>query len=157
MGVDVRSLSPKAQKQVYEKLIEAQKLNAGAKSGAKKDKFPSEDESPSKRSKYGAKKVTVNGIQFDSKREARRYLDLSAMEMAGQIRDLQLQVKFELIPSQRIDGKVVERSCDYVADFTYYDKDGWYVVEDTKGMKTKDYIIKRKLMLYIHKIRIREV
>ena len=137
MGVDVRSLSPKAQKQVYEKLVESQKLNAGAKSGAKK--------------------VTINGIQFDSKREARSYLDLSAMEMAGQIRDLQLQVKFELIPSQRIDGKVVERSCDYVADFTYYDKDGWYVVEDTKGMKTKDYIIKRKLMLYIHKIRIREV
>ena len=157
MGVDIKSLSPKAQKQVYEKLISEQKSKAGAKNGTRKGEFPSEIESPSKRSKYGAKKVTVNGIQFDSKREARRYLDLSAMEMAGQIRDLQLQVKFELIPSQRIDGKVVERSCDYVADFTYYDKDGWYVVEDTKGMKTKDYIIKRKLMLYIHKIRIREV
>ena len=108
-------------------------------------------------SKYGNKKVEVDGIVFDSKREARRYLELTLLEKAGEIRNLERQVKFELIPSQRIDGKVVERSCDYVADFTYYDKDGRYVVEDTKGMKTKDYIIKRKLMLYIHKIRIREV
>lgn len=156
MGVDVRSLSPKAQKQVYEKLIEAQKLNAGAKSGAKKDKFPSEDGSPSKRSKYGAKKVTVNGIQFDSKREARRYLDLSAMEMAGQIQDLQLQVKYELIPNQMIDGKVAERAVSYVADFVYK-RNGETVVEDSKGHRTKDYILKRKMMLYFHGIRITEV
>ena len=107
-------------------------------------------------SKYGNKKVEVDGIVFDSKREARRYLELTLLEKAGEIRSLERQVKFELIPSQRIDGKVVERSCDYVADFTYW-QDDQFVVEDTKGMKTKDYIIKRKLMLYIHKIRIREV
>ena len=157
MGVDIKSLSPKAQKQVYEKLISERKLKAGAKFASDEGKLMPEDESPSKRSKYGAKKVTVNGIQFDSKREARRYLELSALEMAGQIRNLQLQVKFELIPAQWIGDKVVERKCDYVADFTYYDKDGWYVVEDSKGHRTKDYIIKRKLMLYIHKIRITEV
>ena len=156
MGVDIKSLSPKAQKQVYEKLISEQKSKAGAKFTSDKGKLMPECESPSKRSKYGAKKVTVNGIQFDSKREARRYLELSALEMAGQIRDLQLQVKFELIPSQRIDGKVVERSCDYVADFVY-EQNGETIVEDSKGHRTKDYIIKRKLMLRVHGIRIREV
>ena len=157
MGVDVRQLSPKAQKQVYGKLLELQKNAVGATFDGGEGKVTSQKKVAQNGSKYGNKKVEVNGIQFDSKREARRYLDLKAMEMAGQIQNLQLQVRYELIPSQRIDGKVVERSCDYVADFTYYDKDGWYVVEDTKGMKTKDYIIKRKLMLYIHKIRIREV
>ncbi len=98
------------------------------------------------RSKYGSKKVTVNGITFDSKREAERYRELVLLERAGHIENLQLQVKFELIPSQRIDGKVVERACHYVADFVYT-QDGQTVVEDTKGFRTPDYIIKRKLML----------
>lgn len=125
------------------------------------------------RSKYRAKKVTVNGITFDSKREANRYQELLLLERAGQITDLQRQVKFELIPSQKIDGKVVERACTYIADFAYFipthgqetDDEGhihfWDgyepVVEDTKGFKTKDYIIKRKLMLYIHGIRVKEI
>ena len=156
MGVDVSRLSPKAQKQVFEKLLKSQQESAGAKFGNKEGKFTSQKKVAQNGSKYGNKKVEVNGIQFDSKREARRYLDLKAMEMAGQIHDLKRQVPFELIPSQRIDGKVVERSCDYVADFVYY-KDGDFVVEDTKGMKTRDYIIKRKLMLHVHGIRIKEV
>ena len=157
MGVDVRQLSPKAQRQVAQKLLESNRERAGAKFGGAEGNVSCGTKSSQSGSKYGNKKVVVNGIEFDSKREARRYLDLRAMEIAGQIQHLRRQVPFELIPAQRIDGKVVERSCDYVADFTYYDKDGWYVVEDTKGMKTRDYIIKRKLMLYIHKIRIREV
>ena len=107
-------------------------------------------------SKYHSKKTYVNGIEFDSRKEARRYTDLSLLERAGIISELQRQVKFELLPSQRIDGKVVERPVSYVADFVYK-KDGETVVEDTKGVKTKDYIIKRKLMLYIHGIRIAEV
>lgn len=108
------------------------------------------------RSKYGAKKVTVNGITFDSQKEYRRFRELSLLERVGKITELQMQVKFELIPSQRIDGKVVERACQYVADFVYTEN-GKKVVEDTKGFKTKDYIIKRKLMLHKYGIRIKEV
>lgn len=63
-----------------------------------------------------------------------------------------------LIPSQRIDGKVVERECSYIADFKYQDaRTGEIVVEDTKGFKTKDYIIKRKLMLSVYQIKIKEI
>jgi hypothetical protein len=124
-------------------------------------------------SKYQAKKVTLNGITFDSKKEANRYRELVLLERAGQIQNLRTQVKFELIPSQRKNGKVVERACHYVADFVYEvpwhkqyeNKEGHVVfadgfetvVEDTKGFKTKDYIIKRKLMLWVHDIVIQEV
>ena len=108
-------------------------------------------------SKYRAKKTEVEGIVFDSKKEAARYQELKLFERAGVISDLQRQVKFVLIPVQRINGKVVERECSYVADFVYLDEAGKKVVEDTKGVKTKDYIIKRKLMLYVHGIRIKEV
>lgn len=107
-------------------------------------------------SKYHSKKTIVNGIAFDSKKEANRYFELSLLEKSGVITDLRRQAKFELIPSQRIDGKVVERSVNYVADFVYK-QHGKTVVEDTKGFKTKDYIIKRKLMLYIHGIRVKEI
>lgn len=110
----------------------------------------------SKPSKYRNRKVTVNGMTFDSKKEYERFCELSLFEKAGTITDLQRQVRFRLLPSQRRDGKVIERPCDYIADFTYK-IDGKLIVEDTKGMKTLDYIIKRKLMLYIHDIIIREV
>ena len=106
--------------------------------------------------KYGNKKITVDGVTFDSKKEYFRWCELCLLEKAGQITDLKRQVKFELIPSQRIDGKVVERPVHYVADFVYQEN-GQTVVEDTKGVKTKDYILKRKMMLYIHGIKIREV
>lgn len=95
-------------------------------------------------------------MTFDSVKEYRRFCELSLIERSGAITDLQRQVKFELIPSQRIDGKVVERPCTYVADFVYKE-DGKTVVEDTKGVKTKDYIIKRKLMMHVYGIRIKEV
>lgn len=102
-------------------------------------------------------------------REARRYSELKLMERAGEIYDLQLQKKYILVPTQREPdtvgarggvkkGKVIEREVAYYADF-YYKKTGSNeeIVEDTKGIKTKEYVIKRKLMLYIHGIRIREV
>lgn len=108
------------------------------------------------RSKYKSKKANVDGIAFDSQKEARRYKELLLLDRAGVIQDLQMQVKFELIPSQRIDGKVVERACTYKADFVYREN-GKTVVEDTKGFKTKDYIIKRKLMLWVHGIRVKEI
>ena len=106
--------------------------------------------------KYKNRTVTLNGEKFDSHKEARRYGELVLLERAGQISHLERQVKYELIPSQRVDGKVVERACTYVADFVYVEN-GKKVVEDTKGFRTKDYIIKRKLMLYVHGIRIKEV
>ena len=106
-------------------------------------------------SKYHARKVSVDGITFDSKKEARRWSELKLMESAGIITDLQRQVTFQLLPSQKGDGRT-ERPVKYVADFTYQEN-GKTVVEDTKGMKTKDYIIKRKLMRYIHGITIKEV
>lgn len=107
-------------------------------------------------SKYRSKKIIYNGETFDSKKECARFCQLSLLEKAGVIKNLRKQVKFELIPSQKINGKVVERACAYVADFVY-EMDGKTIVEDTKGFKTKDYIIKRKLMLWVHGIRISEV
>lgn len=107
-------------------------------------------------SKYYSRKVTIGGIAFDSQREAYRWRELALPFGAGQITDLQRQVKYELIPAQKINGKVVERACTYIADFVYKEN-GNTVVEDTKGFKTKDYIIKRKLMLWVHGIRIVEV
>lgn len=109
-----------------------------------------------KANKYGNKKVTFDGIEFDSKKEARRYAELKMLQKAGMIKDLELQKKYELIPSQYINKRCVEREVAYKADFVYK-QNGETIVEDTKGMKTKEYIIKRKLMLYVHGIRIKEV
>lgn len=102
-------------------------------------------------------------------KEYKRYLDLIMLEKEGKISDLRRQVKFIIIPEQRepdqvgkrggkIKGKLLEREASYYADFVYIDNEsGEMVVEDTKGYKTKDYILKRKLMLYVHGIRIREI
>lgn len=109
------------------------------------------------RSKYGNLKVTRDGMTFDSIKEYRRFCELRLLERAGEVAELRRQVKFELLPSQRVDGKVVERPVTYIADFVYTDKDGQQVVEDTKGVRTKEYIIKRKLLLHKYGIRIREV
>lgn len=108
--------------------------------------------------KYNNTKITVDGQTFDSKKEARRYQELLLLEKAGEIYDLRRQVKFKLIPTQRdeVTGEVVERECSYKADFVY-EEVGETVVEDVKGFRTKEYIIKRKLMLYQYGIRIREV
>ena len=108
-------------------------------------------------SKYHAKKTLVDGIVFDSQKEARRYEALKMMEKSGLITDLKRQVKFVLIPTQREYGKVVERECAYIADFTYKDSLGNEVIEDVKGIRTDAYKIKRKLMLHLFGIRIKEV
>lgn len=80
------------------------------------------------------------------------------MARAGLISDLREQVRYLLVPSQRLDDGTLERPVHYVADFVYTDNEtGRTVVEDTKGVRTKEYIIKRKLMLYVHGIRIKEV
>ena len=102
-------------------------------------------------SKYHAVKTSFNGIVFDSKKEAHRYYELSILQAAGEISNLQRQVTYELIPKQ--DG---ERACTYKADFVYQEN-GKTVVEDVKGVRTDAYTIKRKLMLWVHGIKIREI
>lgn len=114
--------------------------------------------------KYKNKKVVVDGIVFDSKKEAKRHQELVLLEKAGEIQDLRRQVKFVLLPAQYSKTeftkagkpKCIEREVAYFADFVYK-RDRRTIVEDTKGMRTKDYILKRKLLLYLHGIRISEV
>lgn len=123
--------------------------------------------------KYNAQPTEVDGIKFDSKHEANRYCELKLLERAGTITDIRLQVKFVLIPSQYapdevkilksgkekiVKGKCLEHECSYIADFVYTDlRTGETVVEDSKGVRTKEYVIKRKLMLWVHGIVIQEV
>lgn len=104
-----------------------------------------------KHNKYGARKVYVDGIKFDSQHEANRYCELKVLERGKAISNLKRQVKFELIPKQEN-----ERACNYIADFSYIEN-GQLVVEDAKGYKTEVYKLKRKLMQHVHGIKIREV
>ena len=122
--------------------------------------------------KYKNRKViTAEGV-FDSVREYQRYLELRLLERAGKLTELDRQVRFELIPAQyetyeryskktgkrMKDGtRCIEKSCVYVADFVYRDAEGNLIAEDAKGCRTEAYIIKRKLMLHRHGIRLREV
>lgn len=109
--------------------------------------------SSSKRSKYGAKKSGG----YDSKKEHSRANELKLMQRAGIISNLREQVKYVLIPTQRDpDGNLLEKECSYYADFVY-NRDGVTVVEDTKGVRTPEYKIKRKLMLQVHGISIVEI
>ena len=101
-----------------------------------------------RRSKYGNHRVVIDGLTFDSKREACRWLQLVEDERAGRITSLERQVRFPL----DIAGIHV---CDYVADFVFI-RDGRRVVEDAKGMKTPAYRLKKKMMLAIHGIEIEE-
>ena len=129
----------------------------------------------SSRSKYRSRKATAFGIEFDSIKEARRYSELYLLQKAGIIHDLQTQVKFVLIPAQketierysektgkRLKDKeiTIENECSYIADFVYW-KDGNQVVEDVKGYKQSTayavFVIKRKLMLSVHGIRVNEI
>lgn len=121
-----------------------------------------------KKAKYRNNKITIGNDTYDSMKEYRRYLDLLALLNAGEITELKRQVKYILLPAQREPdmigkrggirkGKLLEKEVAYYADFVYTDSQGETIVEDTKGIRTKDYIIKRKMMLYFHKIRIHEV
>ena len=103
--------------------------------------------------KFGARKTEYNGRQYDSGQEADRAGELQWLEKLGEISDLQYQVEFEVIPKQKSERRAV-----YRADFVYIDtKTGERIVEDAKGVRTADYILKRKLMLLVHGIRIKEV
>ena len=117
--------------------------------------------------KFNARKTIADGILFDSRKEAKRYLTLRKMEQAGEISDLRTQVVYHLIPPQRepdrigpkggkIKGRLIERGVDYIADFVYV-KDGQEIVEDVKGRRTPEYVIKRKLMRWVHSIGVTEI
>lgn len=121
-------------------------------------------------SKYRSRKITKNGNTFDSLKEYRRFCELVLLERAGRIQNLERQVKFVLIPAQyerferysektgkRLkDGiRKLEQEVSYIADFVYQE-DGKQIVEDVKGFRTADYILKRKMMLYFHGIKIKE-
>lgn len=126
--------------------------------------------------KYKNRKIIVDGIKFDSKKEAERYKELKILERAGIIQKLQRQVKYVLIPAQyepsdevyvkgkdkgkQKKGRLIERECAYYADFVYTEN-GKTVVEDVKGYRDGQaynlFTIKRKLMLYVHNIKIKEM
>lgn len=127
------------------------------------------------KNKYGNRKVVIDGIEFHSRKEARRYQELLLLEKAGAIQDLRRQVPFELIPAQyeevytgeyykrgprmgepKKKRVCVEKAVTYYADFVYIEG-GETVVEDTKGFKTPEYILKRKLMRHLLGIRIKEL
>lgn len=107
-----------------------------------------------KQNKYHNKKIMVDDIKFDSKKEARRYNELKLLEKAGIIKNLQRQVKFELQPSFKYNNKTI-RAINYIADFVYK-KNGELIVEDVKGIRTDVYKLKKKMLLYIFNIEIKE-
>jgi len=120
------------------------------------------------KNKYHARKVNICGIEFDSKKEGMRWLLLKDMERTGEISDLRRQVPFELLPAiyrdevvhlktkDKVERRLVQRAVHYVADFVYT-KDGKQVVEDTKGLRLPDYILKKKMMLALKGIEIKEI
>lgn len=110
--------------------------------------------------KYRNRVIETPDGRFDSAKEFNRWQELKLLQRAGEIYELRRQVPFVVIPAQRDEktGKLLEREVRYIADFTYRStKNGRIAVEDAKGMRTKEYIIKRKLMLYRHGIKITEV
>lgn len=124
-------------------------------------------------SKYHAKKTVVDGIEFDSLKEAAHYKELKILERSGKIKNLQMQVPFVLIPAQykeekvvtksgkeKIEKKLIERKTTYVADFVYI-QDEQIIVEDVKGYRRSGaysiFVIKRKLMLQVHGIMVKEI
>jgi hypothetical protein len=121
------------------------------------------------RSKYGNKKAKANGKVFDSRQERSRYYTLQVLEKAGEISELRMQVPFEIIPAiyETVEvqlktktkqvQKLVQRAAHYVADFVYKDKDGNMVVEDSKGFRTPEYLLKKKMMRAFLGITIKEV
>lgn len=123
------------------------------------------------KSKYHSRKITKDGMTFDSVKEYKRWLELSLLEKAGKIKNLKRQMEYPLIPAQYetvIDEKTgkkkrkcVERACDYVADFVYQDESGHWIVEDVKGYRKGGayalFVVKRKLMLHVYGIKVKEV
>lgn len=158
---DIWRFSKKAQAQILQKVQEQQ----GAEKAAEDAKAKAEK--PKKGNKLHAEKVNMTMpdgtlMHFDSKREARRYMDLWLMQRSGEITNLRTQVKYPLLPKQERKDGTKERAIDYVADFVY-EKAGETVAEDSKGFRNtssatyKVFVMKRKMMLYFHGITVKEV
>ena len=98
-------------------------------------------------SKYKNQRTQYKGISFDSKKECEYYIYLENLEAQGAISELKRQVRFELQPSFKHNGKTI-RAITYVADFTFYDQQGKFHIVDTKGIKTDVYLLKKKMMQY---------
>ena len=154
---DIGRFGQRAQEQILQK-VQAQQAAQKAAQEAKKLK---------KGNKLHAEKVDMTMpdgtvMHFDSKREARRYMDLWLMQRAGEISGLRTQVKYELIPKQVHKDGTKEKGIDYVADFVY-EQGGETVVEDSKGFRDTSsasyrlFVMKRKMMLYFHGITVMEV
>lgn len=101
-------------------------------------------------SKYNAKKITIDGHDFPSKREAERYCELKLFLKAGLIRNLELQPRFLLQDEFFDKNEVKHKKIEYVADFLYIDNDGKAIVEDVKGVLTAVYKLKKKMFLKIY-------
>lgn len=120
--------------------------------------IPSQEEKPKKVSKYRNEKVEINGVKYDSKKEAKRSAELETQQKLGIISGLERQVKFVLQPSFKFAGHTI-REIAYVADFVYMENGG-KVVEDVKSPITRKnpiYKLKKKMMMYVHGIEVREV
>lgn len=107
-------------------------------------------------SKYHSHGFTLDGIRWDSKREYARWQELTLLQMAGEIRELERQVPYELAPAVKVQGRR-RPPLRFFADFRYRDALGRVVVEDAKGMRTETYVVKRHLMKSVHGIDIVEV
>jgi ribosomal protein S8 len=124
----------------------------------KKLSYPITTAEKKKKSKYGNKKVIIDRIKFDSQKESNRYLYLNLLQKEGLISDLRLQVKYELQPKFKINGKTI-RAINYVADFVYKEN-GNEVIEDVKAsesFQTDIYKLKKKLFMHKYGIEIKEV
>jgi hypothetical protein len=105
------------------------------------------------------KRFECNGNVFSSKKEFDRYQELLSLHKAGKITNLERRVEIPLLPSQRDEhGHVIERECSFIADFVYFDiEQGKTIYEDAKEIRSKEYILKRKMMLYLNHIAVHEV
>lgn len=149
---DISKLPERYQRQIMSKIAERERQNVSP--------VPPK----TKESKYHNIKTEVNGIKFDSKKEAKRYLEMMARQEAGEIDDLRIQVNFTLQEGYTKPNGERVRAIVYKADFTYKKRDGnggytLYIVEDvkSKATKTRTYEIKKKLMREKFRIEVQEV
>lgn len=122
---------------------------------SKKLSYPITTAEKKKKSKYGNKKVVIDGIKFDSQKEGNRYKELKLLESKGIIKDLKLQVKYELQSSYKMNDKTI-RAISYICDFEYK-LDNKLIVEDVKGYRTSIYKMKKKMFEYKYGIEIKEM
>lgn len=157
MHFELDELPPNLRDQALRKIAEEDRRRKVKDLLRQMDEPEAETKKPKKSgSKYHAKKETIDGITFDSRKEAKRYSELSLMQKAGEISGLRLQVPYELLPKQKLPDGTTLRAVKYVADFVYKNCDGEEVIEDTKGFRTPEYKIKRKLAFF-RGIYIREI